>query len=46
MAHFLVTFDSHDKREALEQFNGVETLVLNGMQDLLTPPRTARRSCG
>jgi pimeloyl-ACP methyl ester carboxylesterase len=38
MAHFMVTFDSHDKREALEQFNGVETLVLNGMQDLLTPP--------
>ena len=35
---FMVTFDSHDKREALEQFNGVETLVLDGMQDLLTPP--------
>ena len=38
MAQFMVTFDSHDKREALEQFNGVETLVLNGKQDLLTPP--------
>jgi pimeloyl-ACP methyl ester carboxylesterase len=38
ISHFMVTFDTHDKREALEQFNGVETLVLNGMQDLLTPP--------
>jgi len=38
ISHFMVTFDSHDKREALEQFIGVETLVLNGMQDLLTPP--------
>jgi len=33
------TFDKHDKREALEQFIGVETLVLNGVQDLLTPPQ-------
>ena len=38
IADFLPTFDSHDKREALAQFIGVETLVLNGAQDLLTPP--------
>ncbi len=38
MADFLPSIDVHDKREALAQFRGVETLVLNGMQDLLTPP--------
>jgi len=38
ISHLLPAFDRHDKREALEQFNGVETLVLNGAQDLLTPP--------
>lgn len=31
-------FDQHDKRKALEQFIGVETLVLSGAEDLLTPP--------
>ena len=35
---FLETFDKHDKREALEHFIGVETLVINGVKDLLTPP--------
>lgn len=35
---FLPTLDKHDKRVALESFQGVETLVLNGMQDMLTPP--------
>lgn len=35
---FMPTLDRHDKREALAQFIGVETLVLNGAQDLLTPP--------
>ena len=35
---FMPGFDRHDKREALRQFIGVETLVLNGAQDLLTPP--------
>ena len=30
MSEFMPSFDSHDKREALEQFIGVETLVLNG----------------
>jgi pimeloyl-ACP methyl ester carboxylesterase len=38
ISDFMETFDKHDKREALEQFIGVETLVLNGVQDLLTPP--------
>lgn len=35
---FMETFEKHDKREALAQFVGVETLVLNGVQDMLTPP--------
>jgi pimeloyl-ACP methyl ester carboxylesterase len=38
MSDFLPSIDVHDKRMALEQFHGVETLVVNGMQDLLTPP--------
>jgi pimeloyl-ACP methyl ester carboxylesterase len=36
---FMETFERHDKRAALEHFIGVETLVLNGVQDLLTPPK-------
>ncbi|MEO6143305.1 MAG: alpha/beta hydrolase [Dermatophilaceae bacterium] len=39
ISDFMETFDRHDKRKALEQFIGVETLVLNGVQDLLTPPK-------
>ena len=39
ISQFMETFDKHDKREALEQFIGVETLVINGVQDLLTPPQ-------
>ena len=39
ISEFMETFDKHDKREALEQFIGVETLVLNGVKDLLTPPQ-------
>jgi len=39
ISDFMETFDKHDKREALEPFIGVETLVLNGVQDLLTPPQ-------
>ena len=39
ISDFMETFDKHDKREALERFIGVETLVLNGVQDLLTPPQ-------
>jgi len=38
MADFLPSIDVHDKRVALEQFHGIETLVVNGEQDLLTPP--------
>jgi pimeloyl-ACP methyl ester carboxylesterase len=38
ISQFMETFEKHDKREALEHFIGVETLVLNGVQDLLTPP--------
>jgi pimeloyl-ACP methyl ester carboxylesterase len=38
MAAFLPSINIHDKREALAQFHGIETLVLNGEQDLLTPP--------
>ena len=38
ISDFMETFDKHDKREALAQFIGVETLVINGMQDMMTPP--------
>ncbi len=38
MSDFLPTFDTHDKRHALDQFDGIEVLVLNGEEDLLTPP--------
>lgn len=39
ISEFMETFDRHDKREALKAFIGVETLVLNGVDDLLTPPQ-------
>jgi pimeloyl-ACP methyl ester carboxylesterase len=39
ISDFMQTFDRHDKHQALGQFIGVETLVLNGVQDLLTPPQ-------
>jgi pimeloyl-ACP methyl ester carboxylesterase len=38
MSDFMPTFDRHDKRHALDHFLGVEVLVLNGGQDVLTPP--------
>ena len=38
VAEFLPTFDLHDKREALDAFNGIEALVLSGQDDLMTPP--------
>ena len=38
MADFLPSLDGHDKRAALVHFHGVETLVLNGVHDVLTPP--------
>jgi pimeloyl-ACP methyl ester carboxylesterase len=39
ISEYMETFDKHDKREALEHFIGVETVVINGVQDLLTPPQ-------
>jgi pimeloyl-ACP methyl ester carboxylesterase len=39
MCAFMETLDRHDKREELKAFIGVETLVINGVQDLLTPPQ-------
>lgn len=38
MADFLPTFESVDQQAALEAFTGVETLVINGEGDLMTPP--------
>lgn len=35
---FMPHFDKHDKREALDSFSGIETLVVNGTVDKLTPP--------
>ncbi|WP_040160060.1 alpha/beta fold hydrolase [Mobilicoccus massiliensis] len=35
---FFPLFDQHDKREALAAFDGVETLVISGTADRLTPP--------
>ncbi len=35
---FMPRFDDLDKREALAQFDGIETLVFSGMEDRLTPP--------
>jgi pimeloyl-ACP methyl ester carboxylesterase len=38
MAAFLPSLESLDQRRALETFRGIETLVVNGEGDLLTPP--------
>lgn len=35
---FMPRFDEMDKREALARFDGIEALVISGMQDRLTPP--------
>lgn len=35
---FLPSLDRHDKREALAAYQGVEVLVISGIQDMLTPP--------
>ncbi|HYO84867.1 MAG TPA: alpha/beta hydrolase [Dermatophilaceae bacterium] len=35
---FIPHFDKHDKREALATYDGIETLVLVGTADRLTPP--------
>jgi pimeloyl-ACP methyl ester carboxylesterase len=41
MTEFFDTFLNHDKLHALEDLRGVETLVLCGDKDLLTPPRNS-----
>ena len=38
MADFAPTFDVYDKTPVLRTFTGLETLVFNGVQDILTPP--------
>jgi pimeloyl-ACP methyl ester carboxylesterase len=38
VAEYLPTFDLHDKHEALAALDGIDTLVLSGADDLLTPP--------
>lgn len=38
VAAFLPTLEGHDKRSALAVFAGIDTLVINGEQDRLTPP--------
>ena len=41
MAQFLAALDTLDEVAALEHFRGIETLVLNGRGDLMTPPVTS-----
>jgi pimeloyl-ACP methyl ester carboxylesterase len=43
LAHFYPALDAHEALEALEALNGVETLILVGEQDLLTPLSHSRR---
>lgn len=38
VAAFLPTLESHDKQAALAAFAGIDTLVINGEEDRLTPP--------
>lgn len=38
MAQFMAAIRRHDESETLARFIGIETLVLNGRGDLLTPP--------
>ena len=35
---FIPRLNAHDKAEALAAYHGLETLVLNGTDDRLTPP--------
>lgn len=41
MAQLLTALDDLDEVAALENFRGIETLVLNGRGDLMTPPVTS-----
>lgn len=38
LAEFFPAIDEHDKRDAIAEFAGIETLVMVGTKDLLTPP--------
>jgi pimeloyl-ACP methyl ester carboxylesterase len=42
LAELFPAFDAHDKLHALESMNGVETLVMCGEQDLMTPADHSR----
>jgi pimeloyl-ACP methyl ester carboxylesterase len=42
LAELFPAFDSHDKLEALDVLNGVETLILAGEQDVMTPADHSR----
>jgi pimeloyl-ACP methyl ester carboxylesterase len=42
LAELFPAFDSHDKLAALDVLNGVETLILAGEQDVLTPADHSR----
>jgi pimeloyl-ACP methyl ester carboxylesterase len=42
LAELFPAFDAHDKLEALDVLNGVETLILAGERDLMTPADHSR----
>jgi len=42
LAELFPAFDSHDKLEALDVLNGVETLIIGGERDLMTPADHSR----
>ncbi len=42
LAELFPAFDSHDKLEALDVLNGVETLILCGEEDVMTPADHSR----
>jgi pimeloyl-ACP methyl ester carboxylesterase len=42
LAELFPAFDAHDRLEALDVLDGVETLVLGGEQDLMTPADHSR----
>ena len=42
LAELFPAFDAHDKLDALDVLNGVETLILGGEQDLMTPADHSR----
>jgi len=42
LAELFPAFDDHDKLEALDVLNGVETLILGGEKDLMTPADHSR----